>query len=118
MDQRMLKQHVLDEVLEAAELFLPDEESDGSDPDEVELRKSYSGRGYGPEGFGLVIEGQRRIHRFFTALGRISAQYDEDQSMADDFDSDRAVQLADAAETDAMGRTGTILYFPGWSLED
>lgn len=124
MDQKMLKRHVLDEVLEAAELFLPDEESDGSDPDEVELRKSYSGRGYGPEGFGLVIEGQRRIHRFFTALGSIGAQYDEDQSMeepshlADDFDSDRAVQLADAAETDAMGRTGTIVYFPGWSLED
>lgn len=125
MDQKMLKRHVLEEVLEDAGLFLPDEESDGSDSDEVGLHVNYRGRGYGPAGFGIGIEGQRRIHRFFVALGNIGSQYVYDQrdelgssESAGDFDIDRAIQLADVSETDSLGRTATLVYFPGWSLED
>lgn len=121
METKWIKRHVLDEVLEAAELYIP-EDGDGYDDDAVSLREDYKGRGYGPAGFGLVIESQRRIARLFVALGHVGAQYDETQSMeepshlADDFDSERAVALADVSETDAMGRTGIIVYFPGWTL--
>ena len=120
--EHTLKRYVLDTVLENADLFIS-EDGDTYDDNAVGLHQAYSGRGYGPKGFGLVIEGQRRIARFFTALGYVAGQYDADQTdelgpshLADDFDTDRAVALADASETDSMGRTGTIVYFPGWTL--
>ena len=110
--EQILRRQVLDEVLETADLFV----DDTTDADGVTLREDYKGRGYVAPGFGVVLEGSRRTFRFMTALGLIGRDHDE---RADgDFDSDQALEMARAAETDNMGRYDTILYFPGWKLED
>jgi hypothetical protein len=74
----------------------------GLEPEEM-IRVSYSGRGmYGDSCFGLYVDDQRELVKFFIELTTI--------------DQDTAIDLADALRTDTMGRS-LIAYFPGWTLE-
>jgi hypothetical protein len=114
---RTLKRRVLEEALEAADLFV----EDTTDGDDVTLREDYKGRGYGPSGFGIVVEGQNRVLRLMTALGHAGMLHEADLLDTDregDFGSEAARRMAKAAEMDSMGRYAIIVYFPGWKLED
>lgn len=91
--------HHLHDALEVADL-----------DHEVTIRTDYSGRGmYGDQCFGLVFEQEvRHPWAFFAALGIVQESMDPP-----DFD---ALELARAARSDSMG-VGTIVYFPGWTVE-
>jgi hypothetical protein len=76
-------------------------------PDEV-IRDGYSGRGmYGAECFGFVCD-IRDLLKIFVAL---SGQNDPDD---DEFEW-TVMELTESATSDSMG-SGTIWYFPGWTL--
>lgn len=72
------------------------------DLEQDDLRTDYSGRGmYGDECFGLIID----VPDLIVGV-----------AMRDVFGED-AWDIARAARTDSMGRS-TIVYFPGWKVED
>jgi hypothetical protein len=111
MQKHQLPFEVFQTIVETAGLWLvPAEESSDDDPDSVRLRKNYSGRGYA-SGFGLVVESNSALYRFMAAAGVVATDVEGD----DLFDF---LDFARVTATDAMGRSGTILYWHGWEVTD
>jgi len=113
MQKHQLPFEIFQEIVETASLWLvPAGESSDGDPDSVRLRPSYSGRGYA-SGFGIVVEGSSAFPRFMAAAGIVYAERQEREQDTFDVDS-----LARVTATDAMGRSGTIIYWHGWEVTD
>jgi hypothetical protein len=105
--ERKISKQVLEEILDIAGLYLLDEDDYGDDPDGVGLRLSYRGRGYAPEGFGLVVNASK-LMVLAAAAGIFSHEN------PDELD---ALAFAAATHTDSMGHD-LIAYWPGWKLGD
>ena len=72
---------------------------------EADVRENYSGRGmYGDTCFGLTVDRESEMFKFFVAAGHI-------------LDMEDAMTLASSAHSDNMGRS-IIFYFPGVKLSD
>lgn len=110
MQTHQLPFEIFEEIVETAGLWLAEAGEPVEDYDGVSLRKDYSGRGY-TSGFGIVVEGSSAFPRFLVAAGRVASRRDMDGLESFDDKS-----LAEAAATDAMGRSGTIIYWDGWEL--
>lgn len=83
---------------------------DEHNPDGVNVRDDYSGRGmYRDTCFGIDFDSDRDAFRFIASITAVLIADDETDGEG------RALDLADEATTDSMGR-GMILYFPGWKL--
>jgi hypothetical protein len=104
----------MDVILDQADLFWDDPAESYDDGDGVRVRPAYRGRGYRPEGFGLVIANEERLYRILAAAGLAAADLDRSGSeeMLD------AVDFARAVETDQMGRGSIIVYWPDWEITD
>lgn len=111
MQKQQLPFEIFEEIVETAGLYLVPVGESIDDYDGVRIRTSYSGRGYGPEGFGIVTEGSSAFPRFIAAAGRCAERRDLDGLESFDVDS-----LARVTATDAMGRSGTIIYWNGWEI--
>jgi hypothetical protein len=113
MQKHQLPFEVLQTIVETAGLWLvPAEESSDGDPDSIRLRKDYNGRGYA-SGFGLVVESNSALYRFMAAAGEVAAWNEETAEVPFDVQD-----FARMTATDAMGRSGTILYWHGWEVTD
>ena len=76
---------------------------------EIRVRPAYSGRFmYGRTCFGIVVEDERDLVKFFSGLKDAIEATDEDSELLD--------SLQDNMSTDDMGRR-MIAYFPGYSLD-
>lgn len=113
MQKHQLPFEIFQEIVETAGLWLvPAGEPSEGDSDSARLRKNYSGRGY-TSGFGIVVEGSSAFPRFMAAAGVVAAERQENGRDTFDVDS-----LARVTATDAMGRSGTIIYWNGWEVTD
>ena len=113
MQKHQLPFEIFQEIVETASLWLvPAGESSDGDPDSVRLRPSYSGRSY-VSGFGIVVEGSSAFPRFMAAAGSVANRRD-----MDDLPSFEVLEFAQVTATDAMGRSGTIIYWHGWEVTD
>jgi hypothetical protein len=102
---------ILDEILDAADMYLsqPGDYDDGSDA--VAVRPRYRGRGYVPEGFGLVVSGESAVRVLMAAAGQVEGQRRADGDPGFDL-----MAFARRAETDSMGRDSIIVYWPDWEV--
>jgi hypothetical protein len=113
MQKSQLPFEIFEEIVETAGLWLvPAEESSDGDTDSVRLRKSYNGRGYA-SGFGVVVESNSALYRFMAAAGMVATRRDMDGLASFEVDS-----FAKMTATDAMGRSGTIVYWHNWEVTD
>jgi len=87
----------------------------GEDP-ETTIRDDYSGRGmYGATCAALVLD--TSVMTFTAQLAAvISLEIDDADEREDAMNA--LINMADNATTDSMGRSSTILYFPGWEFAD
>jgi hypothetical protein len=111
MTKESLSFEMLDEILDASDLYLarPGDGDDGTDA--VRVRLAYKGRGYAPEGFALTVSGTETLRALLAAAGKVSAwRYEQHEESFD------AIAFARRATTDDMGRDSIIVYWPGWSL--
>lgn len=77
------------------------------DLDQDAIYPEYSGRGmYGRTCVGIVLDRYTDTNQALLGV-----------ALADTFGTDDAWDIARAMRTDSMG-LGTIVYFPGWELED
>lgn len=103
----------LDEIIDTAGLYFA-EPSDGrdayEDSESVSIRPAYRGRGYVREGFGLVLA-PSALHAVLAAAGLVARDHEDDDREELD-----AVDFARGTETDNMGRSDIIAYWPGWTI--
>lgn len=114
MARNQITFETLDAILGAADLYIaqPDDGYD-DDSDAVSVRPAYRGRGYRPEGFGLVFRDMVLLYAIMAAAGRVAAE----QELDEDHENERldALAFARAVETDNMGH-GVIAWFPDWEV--
>lgn len=110
MQTNQLPFEIFEEIVESAGLWLAEAGEPVDDYDGIRIRKDYGGRGH-TSGFGIITEGSSAFPRFLAAAGRVAARRDMDG--LESFDD---TSLAEVTATDAMGRSGTIIYWNGWEL--
>jgi hypothetical protein len=80
------------------------------------IREDYSGRGdHGVQCFGLVLDVPVAM-LLVQVAACISEEYEDRDERATMMDN--LINLTDDMREDSMGRSSTIAYFPGWTLED
>lgn len=106
---------ILDAVLSEADLYLaqPDEDQGYEDADAVTLRPAYQGRGYRPEGFGIVIHRETVLYAFLAGAGVVEGERQTEGQPGFD-----VVGFARATETDDMGKDHMIAWWPDWQVTD
>lgn len=110
-ETKTISRDLLQDVLEASEIFNFDTIND-----------TYSGRGMnGATCLSFVIEGHwgamRKLAQFMATLAALQA-YDVMENDSDQYgDIVPAQDMAKVVSLDDLGMD-TIVYFPGWTLED
>jgi hypothetical protein len=106
---------ILDAILDAADLYLsqPGKDDGYEDADQVTLRPAYRGRGYRPEGFGLVVSRETVLYAFLAGAGAV-----EGERQAEGVPGFDVVGFARSTELDQMGKDHIIAWWPDWEVTD
>ncbi len=87
-----------------------------ADLDADAIRDDYSGRGmYGGTCWGLRLDNAADVGLFYFQLGALAFDHQENDETGA-FDMDDVAEMVRRSASDSLGR-GTIVYFPGYTLE-
>ena len=110
MARNQISFEILDEILDSADLYLTPPDERGYSSDEVTLRPVYSGKGYSPAGFAVVLESEEALRAFLAGAGLAQGA-----RRADGIPGFDVLTFVRRTETDSMGH-GIIACWPDWEV--